>query len=384
MYKIQKISLPLKGMPYLTLIVLIYSTAAAMLIPVFPLYIKNLVFSNALVGYISAFVSFLLLIYTFLIRKLLFKFNKRTLLRFGFLGSSLTLVVLTIITNIKQFLILELFRTFFLVSIYITIGLFVREQTTSKSIGKTEGLHFSIFNMGYLIGPLLGGLLASAYSFNTLFLISAAILFIISILLFLVPLREKDHIQKHKIKIIDFLKNKELIKLYFVSFGIVAWWAILYTYMPLFANTSGFSTKIIGYALFAAVIPLILFEIPIGKLADKHGFKTYIAIGFLIISIITFLTYFTNPILTIFLIALATLGAAFIEPLTEAYFFKEVKTTEEEYDLYPIYKTSPEISHIIFPIIFSVILTFFEFKGLFLLVSLFMFSFAILSLSLKR
>ncbi len=384
MYKIQKISLPLKGMPYLTLIVLIYSTAAAMLIPVFPLYIKNLVSSNASVGYVAAFISFLLLIYTFLIRKLLFKFNKRTLLRFGFLGSSLTLVVLTILTNIKQFLILELFRTFFLVSIYITIGLFVREQTTSKSIGKTEGLHFSIFNMGYLIGPLLGGLLASAYPFNTLFLISAAILFVISILLFLVPLKEKDHIQKHEIKIIDFLKNKELIKLYFVSFGIVAWWAILYTYMPLFANTSGFSTKIIGYALFAAVIPLILFEIPIGKLADKHGFKTYITIGFLIISIITFLTYFTNPILTIFLIALATLGAAFIEPLTEAYFFKEVKTTEEEYDLYPVYKTSPEISHIIFPIIFSVILTFFEFKGLFLLVSLFMFLFAILSLSLKR
>ncbi len=384
MQKIPKIRLPLKGMPYLTFLVLIYIISATMLIPIIPIYIKNFGLSNAAVGYVSALISVLLLLYTLLVRKIIRKTKKLNLIRFGFLGSSVTILILTFLTSIKQFLILEIFRAFFIVSIYITIGLFVREYTTVKEIGKTEGFYFSVYNVGYLLGPLLGGLLASAYSFNTVFRLAAIPQLILSVLLFLIPLKEKQVEPKHEFKFADYFKNKELRKLYLVTFGMVAWWSLLYTYMPLFANTNGFTEKIIGYALFASVIPLIILEVPIGKLADVYGFKKYISLGFLLMAVILAFAYFTGPIYTIIIIVIATLGAAFIEPLVEAYFFEEVKTKEKQNSLYPIHKTSTEVSHLITPLVYSTILIYFDFKGLFVFISLFMLLFAFLSLRLKR
>ncbi len=384
MQKIPKIRLPLKGMSYLTFIVLIYIISATMIIPIIPIYIKSFGLSNAAVGYITSLIAILLLVYTLLMRKIIKKVRKLNLIRIGFLGSSITILLLTILTDIKQFLLLELFRTFFLVSIYITIGLFVREYTTLKQIGKTEGVYFSVYNIGYLLGPLFGGLLASAYSFGTVFMIVAVPQFLISLLLFMIPLKEKQIQYKHEFKLFDYFKNRELRKLYLITFGLVAWWAMLYTYIPLFANTSGFTEKVIGYALFASVIPLIILEVPIGKLADMYGFRKYISLGFLIMAVITAFAYFATPLYAIIIIVIATLGAAFIEPLIEAYFFEEVRTKEKQESLYPMYKTSTEVSHMMAPLVYSTILIYFDFRGLFLFVSLFMLFFALFALRLKR
>ena len=154
--------------------------------------------------------------------------------------------------------------------------------------------------------------------------------------------------------------------------------------MLLFADTNGFSTKIIGYAIFASVIPLVLLEIPVGKLADRFGFKKYMALGFFIIGFIMFFTYFTNASLVLKLIVAATLGATFIEPLAESYFFKTVRTREKQNELYPVYKTSPEISKFITPLLFSTILIYFDFKGLFLFAAFLMLFFALITLKLKK
>ncbi|MBI2148634.1 MFS transporter [Candidatus Woesearchaeota archaeon] len=384
MLKFPKIILPLKGVNYLIFIVLVNSIASSMLVPIFPLYIKNFVSNNAVVGYISVFIAALLILYTLLTMKLLPRIKKMTLIKVGFLGLAITQIIFTVLVNIEQFLILEIVRALFLVATYLTMGLFVREYTSTKAMGRAEGQYFTIANLGFLLGPLLGGLLANAYSFNVVFIVSAIPQILIAALLFLIPLKESETQHKHKLGILDYFKNKSLLMLYLLALGLFAWWSILYTYLPLYANTSGFSAKIIGYALFAAAIPLILLEIPIGKLADSHGFRKYIALGFIIIGLVMLLTYFAKPFYVLILIAAATIGAAFIEPLLEAYFFKNVKTKEDEHKLYPVYKTSAHLSSLIAPLIFSTILIYFNFKGLFLFVAILMLIFSLLALKLKK
>lgn len=384
MFKVPKTRLPLRGMSYITFIVLIATIASTMLIPIFPLFIKNFVKDDVIVGYIFTFVAFLFLLYTFVLRRLLKKVKKITLLRIGYLGTAATMLVFTVLTSIKQFIILELFRAFFLVATSITMGLFIREYATLKSIGKTEGQYFTVLNVGYLLGPLLGGLLASAYSFNTVFIIAAIPQILIAVLLLLNPLKESAVKHVKELNISSYIKNKQLVLIYFMQFGLSVWFSLLYTFIPLFANENGFSPKLIGYAMFIAVIPLIILEFPIGKLADYSGFKRYILLGFVIMGILSLFTYFLNPMLTIILIVIATLGAAFIEPLTEAYFFEEARTKEREESFYPIYKTSVDTGHIIFPFIASTILFFFNFKILFLFAGIFMLIFALLSLKLKK
>ncbi len=381
---IPKISLPLKGVNYLIFIVLVNSIATTMLVPVFPIYTKNFVLNNAYVGYVTAFISLLLILYTILIRKIIPKIGKLNLIRWGFLGAAITQVLLIFLSNIKQFLILELVRTFFLVAVYITIGLFVREYTTLKSIGKAEGQYFTTANIGWLLGPLFGGLLSTNNSFNTVFIVSAIPQLLIALLLFIIPLKESSIHNNHEFKFLDYFKNKELLFLYLIGFGLAAWSSIFYVYMPLFANTSGFSTRLIGFAMVIAIIPLIIFEIPIGKLADIYGYKKFIAFGFLIMALATIFTYFTNPLYTIILLVVAAFGVAFIEHLLEAYFFDRVRTHERQNELYPVYKTSPEISKLISFVLFSTILIYLGFKGLFLFTAIFMLIFAAIALKLKK
>ncbi|MBS3152181.1 MFS transporter [Candidatus Woesearchaeota archaeon] len=384
MLKTPKIFMPFKGIYYLTFIVLISSIATSMLMPIFPLYIKSFVSSNALVGYVSAFVGVLLVVYSFLIPKLFIKIKKLTLVKVGFLGLAITQIIFTVLVNIKQFLILEIIRTFFLLSTYLAIGLFVREYSSRSTMGKAEGQYFTISNFGWLIGPLLGGLLATAYSFDIVFIFSAVPQLLLAIILFFIPLKEGPTHDNHKINLFDYLKHKDLLVLYLLSFGLFAWWNIIYTYLPLYANASGFSPNTIGFAMFLSAIPLILLEIPIGKLADGHGFRKYIFTGFIIIAVITLFSNLISPFYKIMLISLATIGAAFIEPLLETYFFKHLRSKEDEHKFYPIYKSSSHLSNIIAPLIYSTILIYFDFKGLFIFVPIFMLFFAFIALKLKR
>src|SRR3989338_5448767 len=187
MIRSPKFRLPLSGMSYLTFIVLINAIFSSMIVPIIPIYIKNFVSSNVITGYVTAFLSFLMIIYLIFMRKLISRIKKVFLLRIGLLGTGVTVIVLVFLNNIWQFLILEIVRTFFLVAAYISMGLLVREYTTRKSIGRTEGVYFTIANIGWLIGPLIGGLLAAAYSFNLVFYISAVPIIFISFILFLVP-----------------------------------------------------------------------------------------------------------------------------------------------------------------------------------------------------
>jgi len=359
MLKTPKIFMPFKGIYYLTFIVLISSIATSMLMPIFPLYIKSFVSSNALVGYVSAFVGVLLVVYSFLIPKLFIKIKKLTLVKVGFLGLAITQIIFTVLVNIKQFLILEIIRTFFLLSTYLAIGLFVREYSSRSTMGKAEGQYFTISNFGWLIGPLLGGLLATAYSFDIVFIFSAVPQLLLAIILFFIPLKEGPTHDNHKINLFDYLKHKDLLVLYLLSFGLFAWWNIIYTYLPLYANASGFSPNTIG-------------------------FRKYIFTGFIIIAVITLFSNLISPFYKIMLISLATIGAAFIEPLLETYFFKHLRSKEDEHKFYPIYKSSSHLSNIIAPLIYSTILIYFDFKGLFIFVPIFMLFFAFIALKLKR
>ncbi len=389
MLKDVKVKMPLTGMPYLSFLVFINTIGNTMLIPIFPIYIKNLIGggnnSVSAVGYIFTIIAVLFFIYNFVVKKLLnIGMKKITLLKIGFIGTGVTLLILTVISNIKQFLILELFRGFFLVATILTMSLFVREYTSIKSIGKTEGQYFTILNIAFLIGPLIGGLLAAAYGFNALFTIVAIIKFIICLIIARVPLQEAE--VKHTLnpKFLDYFKNKELRLLYLIQFGLLCWFVLLYAFLPLYASENNFSPKVIGAALFVAVIPLILLEFPIGKRADIYGYKKYISAGFTIIGAMVLFTYFADPLLAIGIIAVATTGAAFIEPLIEAYFFTAVKNKEKEESYYPVYKSSQEVSQIIYPMIASTILLYFSFKLLFVITGLFMLFLSFISLKLER
>ncbi len=387
MHKFLHFRVPLRGSYFLVLLSFLVALSISFIAPVFPLYIKSLVSKEAYVGYITAAIAILLLISSFLVSWCMNSYKKIKLLKIGLLGCAVTVMLLSVINKLSYFLILEIVRSFFLVSIYFTIALFIRHYAAQNNLGKFEGMHYTVSNLAWLIGPLLGATIATKSGISTVFLLGSIFPAAALILVIMHPLREDKLISNnhnHTFEnIASYFKDKDLRNLYLISLGLMMWWAAIYTFAPLFIIDSGFGTDFIGYLFFAIAIPLILLEVPIGKLADRYGFRKYLFYGLIIIGICALLTYFFSPLIVLVLLVLAGFGAAMLEPLRDAYLFKMVKP-EELTQRFAVYRTSGEVGQIIGPIIFSTILLISGFKYFYSIVGLVILFFSIFALRLKE
>lgn len=385
----EKQALPLKGIVPLVFLSFIYDFAFTLIMPIYPVFLLNFFKVDAYVGYYASGTALLAMIYAFLTVKVIERVKKITLLKISLVGFSLILLILPSIKTISQLIFLEIFKAFFLSAAVICTSLLIRDFTNKKNLGKAEGLYFTVTNVAWMFGPLLGGILAKAYNFDILFYFSAIFPIIGVVFLSSRNLREHNHTHSIKNNILanlkDFVKIKSLLVIFLMTMFLLFWWSALYTFIPLYIRDSGLGVNVTGWVFFLAVIPLILLEIPAGNLADKFGFKKFFIIGFFIMAFCALATYFfSSPIPILTFLILGSIGAAFVEPLREAYFFK-LTSLKNELRFYPIYKTALPIGQLVGPLIFSTILLFTNtnYKALFLSLGIMMLVAALCAIFLK-
>ncbi|MEI6731721.1 MAG: MFS transporter [archaeon] len=368
MYHLSKIRLPKGGPLIFVLSTFLITLAMPLIAPVFPMYTKTFVKTDAMVGYLTAFLMFLYLVSNLFVGKLLERFSRVRLLMISTLVYSATLMILLYISNVYEFIALAVFRSISLVAIVITIGLLVRENSERSKLGKVEGWFYVVSNSAWMIGPLIGGYIALKFDYAGVFLVAALFPLLFFFLLFSEKLREKRIIIKHEHSwnaIKEFFKRKDMRVVYLLSAGIMLWWGFIYTFVPLYLTEHAYNPAEIGYVLFALVIPLILLEMPVGRWADRKGCRRFLTLGFSIMGIFALLAFFSSVGMSVWFIILASFGAAFIEPLLEFFFFTKLND-RDEVRFYPVYKTSIDFGKIVGMIIFSSLLLFFSFKSLFL------------------
>src|SRR5690606_12348354 len=110
--------------------------------------------------------------------------------------------------------------------------------------------------------------------------------------------------------------------------------------------------------------PFIIFEIPIGVLADrKLGEKELLNIGLIIVGISTIsLSFITIPNIFVWALALfiTRVGASIAEPMIETYFFKKVD--DRDTAMLGLFRTTRQIGYIVSPIIATFTLLFVDFR----------------------
>ena len=146
-------------------------------------------------------------------------------------------------------------------------------------------------------------------------------------------------------------------------------------YTPIYLNQYiGFNWEKIGIIFTIMLLPYILFELPIGYLADwRFGEKEFLTAGFLITSLSTVAIVFigsTNFILWIIILFLTRVGASFIQISSESYFFKQVDDTNV--NIISFFRNASPLAYIIAPLIATIFLTFFAYQYLFLALALIM------------
>jgi MFS family permease len=125
-------------------------------------------------------------------------------------------------------------------------------------------------------------------------------------------------------------------------------------YTPIYLhNTIGFGWGEISIIFTIMLIPFIIFEFPLGKLADKKwGEKEMLIIGFIIMGISTAsLVLFDEKNLIVWAIMLfiTRIGASISEIMIETYFFKKVDDKDPE--IVSMFRTTRPLSFLIAPII---------------------------------
>jgi MFS family permease len=339
---------------------------------IFPLIVENVLGSEVFVGIFFSIISMIALGGSLLSTVILRRFSRVNVAKWSFLGCTFFILLFTLIIAQTHLYIFEIPRALFTLMGGIVLSLYIRDTAKAHKLGLAEGRYYLYANIGWLIGPIIGGYLALLVSRNAIFVFSA-LLYLLSFFIFQHQHVKQHHLIKHKKEtqtitelfnnVKDFFKIKELWKVYGIAFGLNFWWAISCIYIPLYVMSQGFGDNVVGWVVAGGILPLVFFEKLIGKLADKHGLRVYMATGFLIIALITlFFNIISIVPIVLILMAVVNIGAAFIEPLQETYLFEIIKKKDEE-RFYGVYNTSDPLANIVGPLIASGLILVWGFQG---------------------
>lgn len=232
-----------------------------------------------------------------------------------------------------------------------------QEIKDEHTTGRKRGTFLTISNLAWVISPLLVSFLVKDNDFSNVYLLSSIILIPLLTLTLFYFKNGKETNKKHLsiIEIIkSFRKGGDTVRVIGAQFMLQFFFSWMTIYLPLLLSVEiGFEWQQIGLIFTIMLLPFLLFEIPAGALGDKKwGEKELLKVGFLIMSITTFLiTYIDTKIFFVWAILLfiTRVGASIVEISSESYFFKHVK--EDDTDLISIFRMSRPFSFVFAPLI---------------------------------
>jgi MFS family permease len=190
----------------------------------------------------------------------------------------------------------------------------------------------------------------------------------------LIGFRKENYRFQQKLKLVDVIKKviakKDIMRIYYVSFVLDFFYALMTIYMPIHLYSLGYSWEKIGIIFTVMLVPFVIVQYPMGILADKKtGEKEFLLFSLLLVAISTMFLYKIN-VGTIFIWSLALfvtrIGAALLEILRDSYFFKKVDATD--IDIIGFFRTSLPIAYMAATMLSTLILFFLSIKAIFILV----------------
>ena len=364
-----------------------------MLLPIFPTYIGSIIQNDALVGYFYAAMAVAMILAGLLSVYLYRRYTRLQVANVFLLVSSVVTMYLVFTSSLYSVFTLGFIKVFASLFVAMSLGLMVHDFTKSKDLGKTEGVYFLFNNIGWFVGPLIGGIVARYFGYEPVFALAG-----LSALATLFYLSHKKIVEshpamnlpkhnKHKVhpfsRFSGFFSSRARTGAYFVAIALMMWTSFKPLVIPLFVVKMGFAADMSGLLIALSIIPFLMFEIPIGEYADKHNVRQPIVAGFLILGFML-LGVFASPwfVLDAAFLILANIGSAFIEPLHDVYFFKNVSKTEED-AYFGIFSTADPVAQLIGPIIISTSFLFLPFEYIFLIFGIFFLIFGGLSTMIR-
>lgn len=252
-----------------------------------------------------------------------------------------------------------------------SLDIFVEHFSQNSSTGKARGLYLMITNLAWMLSPLVAGVIVSKHGFSSLYSIVICIILFVFLFIRFALKQFKDSVYL-KMSLLDgfsFIKNRpNIIRIIILNFFLQFFFSWMIVFTPIYLReVIGFGYGTIGIIFMVMLSPFVLFQLPLGILADKKwGEKEMLIVGFIImgISTIIFSAYHgVNPIIFAAILFFTRVGASTIEVMCETYFFKQINDNEPE--IISLYRTTTPIAFIVAPLIGSFLILRIPFSSLY-------------------
>lgn len=271
-----------------------------------------------------------------------------------------------------------LIATFFLIHMAVigmiafNLDVFVEKYSgNERETGGIRGLYLTLANAALVIAPSVVAFLLPRGDFSAVYLLS---------LLFLVPaftiikrnlkgFAHTHHAVSFSKEVERYRKDRNLRNIFIVNLVLQIFYAWMVIYVPIYLSSYiGFSWDKLGILFTFMLLPFLLFELPLGKIADLFlGEKEILVAGLAIMaaatSLITSLST-ASFVLWAIVLFLTRVGASAVEIMTESYFFKHVNAAD--YDAISVFRMTRPISYVVAPIIAGIALSTIPYRFVFL------------------
>lgn len=246
----------------------------------------------------------------------------------------------------------------------LNLDIFLEDETATKDTGGTRGIFLTAVNIAWVFSPLLAGLLLDGttnyrlvYAGSLILIIPFAYLIKKNYSNFKDPHYSHATIRATSHKVFH---NKDLKKIFTANIILQSFYAWMVIYTPIYLyKYVGFGWDDIGLMFTVMLLPFILVDYPLGKLADKkYGETEIMSVGFFILGISTIaLAYINNKNIFIWttILFLTRVGAATVEMMIETYFFKKVP--EKDLDVLGFFRMTRPVAYIAAPLVATIVLS---------------------------
>ncbi len=257
-----------------------------------------------------------------------------------------------------------------------SMDIFIEHYSKQEDTGKARGLYLTIINVAWVMSPFLATRLFIFGGFSELYAIVAIVLSLASLMLYHSSngFADKKYMREPFWVSIKKMKAKaDLRRISIVNFILQFFYSWMVVYTPLYlTKTIGLEWDVIGIIFTVMLLPFVLFQLPLGRLADKRlGEKEILMTGISIMSIATLVFAFSHNLTPIFigLILFATrTGASFIEVMAETYFFKKVD--EEDAEMISFFRDAMPIAYLIGPLLGGILIGKLGYEPLYIILSI--------------
>lgn len=368
----------------------LYSFHYALPIYIESTFIKGFLTTEQTIGLLFSAAAVLSAIFTFLFPRILRRFGnyRATLTAMGL--EILALLTLAFLTNPLIIIVFILHQTLASV-IFLNFDSFVEAFSVDESTGRIRGIFMTVLNFAYVVAPFLAGLMLTNHDFWKIYLAGAVFMALSFLVIFknfknyIDPAYVVPHF-KDTLAIVR--GNHNLHSIIYAHFLLSFFYSWMVIYVPLYLNQyMGIPmTQILGFIIPIALLPFILFEIPLGKLADTtFGEKRILVVGFIIMALSSLAISFvaTSSIVAWAVIMFITrTGASMVEITTESYFFKQVDAGDTH--LITFMRTVRAIAGGLGPLAGFAMLSFMDFSYLFIVLGVLMLTAIPYALTIKN